>query len=383
MSGDGSDTKSPLRPFLYEENLRRRIHGFLDVRQLCVIKRVCKWWGGWLSGPHQELETWRELNLSVSAPHAVTDAVLTILYKSHPKVQYVDLKFCGKISDKAIEEAANTLKDLQRLELEGCGRRLSDEGIKHLQKCSNLTTLNLNGCQKITPAVIESVLKDCKSIHTLAIGSMTTLEDKSLLSILRAGSQIQRLYLNNDSKLTNQAVEYAAKLLNSKLVELEIAYCANIDDDAILHLAQNAPNLTSLNLYGCFKITDKALQGLSTLPTGEKSLLQKLNLSMCRNVTDTGLKHLLEGKKNCSGTLQSLHLYDCTRITNQGIILIGQKCPGLKFLEVFGLDGLDITGLETFLSLATSLEKLDCGGCQKITSNLLESLMKRYHHLFA
>jgi len=383
MSGDGSDTKSPLRRFLYEEKFRRRIHAFLDVRQLCVIKRVCKWWGGWLSGPDQELETWRELNLSVSAPHAVTDAVLTILYKSHPKVQCVDLKFCGKISDKAIEEAANTLKDLQRLELEGCGRHLSDEGIKHLQKCSNLTTLNLNGCQKITPTCIESVLKDCKSIHTLAIGSMTTLEDKSLLSILRAGSQIQRLYLNNDSKLTNQAVEYAAKLLNTKLVELEIAYCANIDDDAILNLAQNAPNLTSLNLYGCFKITDKALQALSTLPTGGKSLLKKLNLSMCRNVTDAGLKHLLEGKKNCSGTLQSLNLYDCTRITNNGIILIGQKCPRLKFLEVFGLDGLDITGLETFLSLATSLEKLDCGGCQKITPILLESLMKRYHRLFA
>jgi len=77
------------------------------------------------------------------------------------------------------------------------------------------------------------------------------------------------------------------------------------------------------------------------------------------------------------------HLYDCTRISNRGIILIGEKCPRLRVLEVFGLDGLDMTGLETFLSIATSLEKLYCGGCQKITSIALESLMKRYHHLFA
>lgn len=372
-----SDTKCALQPLINEEKIRRRIHSFLDVRQNCIINRVSKWWCFWLSGTSQDPEIWREVNLSVSAPHAVTDNVLSGLFKSHPKIQYLDLKFCGKISDKAIEEAANTLKDLQRLEIEGCGRRLGDEGIKHLSQCSKLTTLNLNGCQKITPAVIENILRDCKSIHTLAIGSMTTLEDKSLTAILRAGSQIKRLYLNNDSKLTNLAVENAAKYLNTKLEELEIAYCANIDDDAISHLAQLAPNLSSLNLYGCFKITDKALQMLGTLPTGEHSVLKKLNLSMCRNITDAGIKALLEGKKNCSKTLETLQLYDCTRVSNQGIVLIGEKCSSLKFLEVFGLDGLDLNGLETFLSRAVSLEKLDCGGCQKITSISLESLMKR------
>jgi len=381
-NSDGSDNKSSFRPLLNEEKPRLLIHSFLDVRQLCIINRVSKWWYGWLSGSFQDTRIWREVNLSVSAPHAVTDGVLTTLFKSHPTIQHLDLKFCGKISDKAIEEASN-LKDLQRLEIEGCGRRLSDKGVKYLSKCSNLTTLNLNGCQQITPPVIEMLLKDCKSIHTLAIGSMTTLEDKSLTSILSAGSQIRRLYLNNDSKLTNLAVIDGAKLLNAKLEELEIAYCANIDDDAIVQLAQYAPNLTSLNLYGCFKITDKALQALSTHTTGEKSLLKKLNLSQCRNITDAGLRHLLEGKKNCSGTLESLHLYDCARISNQGIILIGGKCPRLKVLEVFGLDALDMTGLETFLSLATSLEKLDCGGCQKITPISLETLMKRYSHLFA
>jgi len=381
MSGDGSDTKSSFPRLLNEEKIRRRIHSFLDIRQLCIVSRVSKRWSARLSGPDQDPEIWREVNLSISVPHAVTDGVLTTLFKSHPRIQHLDLKFCGKISDKAIEEAAK-LQELQRLEIEGCGRRLGDDGVKHLHKCSNLTTLNLNGCQRITPVVIENILKDCKSIHTLAIGSMTTLEDKSLVSILRAGSQIKQLYLNNDSKLTNLAVEAAAKLLNTKLEELEIAYCANIDDDAIIHLAKNAPNLTSLNLYGCYKITDKALQALSTLP-GEKSLLKKLNLSMCRNITDAGLKFLLEGDKNCAQTLESLHLYDCTRISNRGIVLIGEKCPRLRVLEVFGLDGLDMNGLETFLSVATSLEKLDCGGCQKITSIALESLMKRYHHLFA
>jgi len=388
MSHDGpplirrsSDIKCSFRPLLNVDKLRRLIHSFLDTRQICIISRVSKWWCVYLSGPTQDSTIWNEVNLSICAPHAATDTVLVTLFKSHPKIQHLDLKFCGKISDKAIEEAAHLLKDLQRLEVEGCGRRLSDEGLKHLRLSVNLTTLNLNGCQRMTPTVIESILKECKSIHTLAIGGMVALEDKSLISILRAGPKIQCLYLNSCSKLTNLAVEAAAKILKTNLKELEVAYCANIDDDAIIHLAQHAPNLTSLNLYGCSQITDRSLEALSTLPVSG-SLLKKLNLSMCRNITDLGLRHLLEGKKNCSLTLESLNLYDCTKISNTGIILIGKKCPRLKFLEVFGLDGLDINGLETFLAQATRLEKLDCGGCQKITSASLETLMKRYHHLF-
>jgi len=53
-----------------------------------------------------------------------------------------------------------------------------------------------------------------------------------------------------------------------------------------------------------FKITDKALQALSTHTTGEKSLLKKLNLSQCRNITDAGLRHLLEGKKKLFGNFR-------------------------------------------------------------------------------
>jgi len=146
-------------------------------------------------------------------------------------------------------------------------------------------------------------------------------------------------------------------------------------------LAQHSPHLTSLNLYGCVKITDSSLQALGSVGAGPNKL-KKLNLSMCRSVTDVGLRHLLEGKRNCSSTLEWLILFDCNKITSASLILLGKKCPRLKVLEVSSCDGLDGAGLETFLGNATKLEKLDCGGCQKITSSFLETLHKRYHHLF-
>jgi len=102
---------------------------------------------------------------------------------------------------------------------------------------------------------------------------------------------------------------------------------------------------------------------------------------MCRNITDLGLQYLLEGKRNCAATLERLNLYDCLKITSTGVILLGKKCSRLKFLGVFGLDGLDAQGLETFLAHTRTLERLDCGGCQKISSSFLETLSKRYPHV--
>jgi len=379
-SPSSSDRKSLLRDVLKEDKVRRVFHSFIDTRQLCIINRVCKWWSTYLSGPSQDHELWREVNLSICAPHAATDHVLENLFKNHRAIQHLDLKFCGKITDKTIEQAASLLKDLRRVEIEGCGRLLSDAGIRHLKNSVNLTALNINGCQRISTAVLESVLRDCKSIQFLSLAGMSSLEDKSLAPLLRAAPQLRTLSLNSCSKLTNLAVDNVAKSLKN-LEDLDLAYCANIDDDAVHILAQHSPNLTRLNLYGCVKITDSSLQALGNVGVVPNKL-KKLNLSMCRSVTDVGLRHLLEGKRNCSSTLEWLILFDCNKITSTSLILLGKKCPRLKFLEVPSCDGLDGAGLEKFLSDATKLEKLDCGGCQKISASFLETLHKRYQHLF-
>jgi len=115
---------------------------------------------------------------------------------------------------------------------------------------------------------------------------------------------------------------------------------------------------------------------------GTHTKVRVLDLSMCQLCTDLGLQKLLDGKKKCGETIESLNLYE-TKLTNLSLILISKKCQSLKFLGLYGLDHLDSTGLEALLSstVLSQLEKLDIGGCQKLSPTLLEGYRKKFPHL--
>ena len=57
--------------------------------------------------------------------------------------------------------------------------------------------------------------------------------------------------------------------------------CSKITDDALKHLAQGCPKLTSINLDGCSKITD---EGLKDLAKGCE-ILKELDLTGCDRIT--------------------------------------------------------------------------------------------------
>jgi len=343
-----------------------------------VVCRVCNWWRQHLTGPLQDHALWKDVNLSNCAPHATTDRVLELLSSAHPQILSLDLKFCSKISDASLEKVA-TLKHLQRLDVEGCGRKLSDTGLAHLAQCSTLTHLSLSGCQRITPPVLERVLKSVGKLKVLSVGGMTALEDKNVQSILAAAPTITQLILNSCSKITDAGVKYVGERCANQLVELELGYCAAISDDAVQVLALHCPNLTSLNLYGCFKLTDRSLEWLGRDGGGK---LRKINLGMCRGLSDQGIRFLLEGKKNCAKSLEWLNLYDCTRLTKDAIIRVAKLCVKLRHLELCGLDSLEEKTINDLLSHATKLETLDLGGCQKLSSEYLAKLNKSHPYLF-
>ncbi|GIX79961.1 hypothetical protein CEXT_684631 [Caerostris extrusa] len=75
------------------------------------------------------------------------------------------------------------------------------------------------------------------------------------------------------------------------------------------------PNIESLNLIGCYNLSDLWLcQGLNQdVPT-----LTVLNLSMCKQITDQSLRKISEHATN----LQELDLGGCSNVTNSGLLMI-------------------------------------------------------------
>ena len=143
---------------------------------------------------------------------------------------------------------------------------------------------------------------------------------------------------------------------------------------SLRELINGIPNLESLNLSGCYNLSDSALDGAINRDLPD---LKELNLSLCKEVSDNSLGRIAT---HCKG-LQSLDLGGCTKITNTGLLLISW---GLKKLEMLNLRscrlisdhgigylaGLDSTGSN--YASSSGLKELGLQDCQKLTDESLK-----------
>ncbi|PIK40287.1 putative F-box/LRR-repeat protein 14-like [Apostichopus japonicus] len=87
------------------------------------------------------------------------------------------------------------------------------------------------------------------------------------------------------------------------------------------------PNIESLNLSGCYNLTDA---GLSHAFSRQVTTLTVLNLSLCKQITDKSLRRIA----HCFRSLESLDLAGCSSISNMGIMVIEQYLQKLKHLNL-------------------------------------------------
>lgn len=86
-------------------------------------------------------------------------------------------------------------------------------------------------------------------------------------------------------------------------------------------------NLESLNLSGCYNVTD---HGLTQAFNFELPNLKILDLSLCKQVTDASLRCIVSNLKN----LELLELSGCCNITNNSLMLIAWGLKKLKRLNL-------------------------------------------------
>uniref|UniRef100_T1E199 Putative F-Box LRR-repeat-containing protein n=1 Tax=Cupiennius salei TaxID=6928 RepID=T1E199_CUPSA len=145
-------------------------------------------------------------------------------------------------------------------------------------------------------------------------------------------------------------------------------------------VVQGIPNIESLNLTGCYNLSDV---WLTQAFIQDVNSLTVLNLSMCKQITDTSLMNISQHLKN----LEVLDLGGCSNISNVGLLLIAEGLRNLKSLNlrsccvsdigISHLAGLSHNGTEGTLSL----EHLSLQDCYKITDDGLRHLSDGLHNL--
>lgn len=134
---------------------------------------------------------------------------------------------------------------------------------------------------------------------------------------------------------------------------------------------QGVPNLESLNMIGCFNLTDAWLNHAFVQDVHS---LNELNLSMCKQITDNSLGRIAQHLKG----LERLDLGGCTDVTNTGLLLIAWGLHNLRSLNLRSCRGVSDAGIGHLAGMTPAtaigtlrLESLCLQDCQKLTDDAL------------
>lgn len=145
---------------------------------------------------------------------------------------------------------------------------------------------------------------------------------------------------------------------------------------SLSYVTQGLPHIESLNLSGCYNLTDN---GLAHAFIQESRCLRVLDLSLCKQVTDSSLGRIAQYLKN----LEALELGGCSNVTNTGLLLVAWGLRRLKSLNLRSCRHVSDVGIGHLSGMTRSaaegclnLENLTLQDCQKVTDLSLKHISK-------
>ncbi|GLJ30301.1 hypothetical protein SUGI_0599470 [Cryptomeria japonica] len=197
---------------------------------------------------------------------------VTSLMKSCPKIKHLDLGFCNRITDQALEAigASNCLEvlllngcklvtdrglaslalgstatTLKRLDLSYCDR-ITDRGVSLLKHLSCLQELNLEGCgQEVTDSG-GMELGAIQTLEKINFSLLINISDVSLLVIARHCSNLKEIKVSGCESVTGDGV--CAFSQHISLEAMVLACCSNVHSEDIEQIVLGCPNLGYLGL---------------------------------------------------------------------------------------------------------------------------------------
>ncbi len=223
--------------------------------------------------------------------------IIKILKKYNNYVENLELKNKKNIAS-IVETIAENCPKLRYLNLALC-TKLTDSQIKTIaQNCPELQEINLAHCNLLTDKSIEEITQYCPHIESINLSRCHTITDTAVIKLAESYPHLQTLILAGCKNITRLGIKEIA-LHCKKLRNIDLADCFRIDDKAIKFIAKNCSNLRTISLYSN-RIVDKTIIILSRY---------------CKDLTSIKLKR-------------------CQDITTNACINLANNCPKLRLIDV-------------------------------------------------
>lgn len=184
---------------------------------------------------------------------------------------------------------------------------------------------------------------------------------KQLKELIQGIPNLESLNLSGCYNLSDNNLDLAFNREMSSLKCLNMSLCKEVSDKNLARIASRCKNLETLDLGGCSKISN---DGIFHVAIGLKNI-KKLNLRSCRNISDVGLRHL-SGKHIGLHDLEDLGLQDCQKVTDEGLQHISSGLTKLQNINLSFCVSVTDTGLKSLARLPT-LESLNVRSCDNVS----------------
>eukprot|EP00096_Caligus_rogercresseyi_P013859 TRINITY_DN6457_c0_g1_i1.p1 TRINITY_DN6457_c0_g1~~TRINITY_DN6457_c0_g1_i1.p1 ORF type:complete len:539 (-),score=131.84 TRINITY_DN6457_c0_g1_i1:255-1721(-) len=185
---------------------------------------------------------------------------------------------------------------------------------------------------------------------------------KSLRELVNGVPNLESLNLSGCYNLSDSALDGAFNKDLPHLKTLNLSLCKEVNDNSLGRIATHCKNLEDLDLGGCTKITNT---GLLLVSWGLKKM-QRLNLRSCRSVSDIGIGHLCGLDSQPSDSLRELGLQDCQKITDESLRHLSEGIPNLRKINLSFCVSVTDTGMKSLAKLG-SLAALNLRSCDNVS----------------
>lgn len=210
-----------------------------------------------------------------------------------------------------------------------------------------------------SPSLFPSLVKrGIKKVQVLSVR-------RSLKDVVVGIPNLESLNLSGCYNITDVALGHAFSTDLANLRVLDLSLCKQVTDSSLGRIAQHLRNVEVLELGGCCNITNT---GLLLIAWGLKTL-KKLNLRSCWHISDQGIGHLAGlSKETAVGTpaLEYLGLQDCQRLSDEALRHIAQGLSSVKSINLSFCVSVSDSGLK-HLAKMTKLEELNLRSCDNIS----------------
>ena len=318
-----------------------------------------------------------EINLrkySIDSGQIITNGVVQELCITQPNMTKLDLAYCDEVSDVGLWAIARNCMNMEHLILTKCDQ-ITNVGLRSLSlSLHKIRILDFSHCHLLDDIGITVIATGKWNLEELYLRDCVGITDTGVGRLANACANLKVLDLNgctNVGEFGDRAVKEIGAFCGG-LKSLDLCGCKRVEDAGMRALAVGCSHLETLKLSGCKLLTKLSLKAL-----GKHSReLTDLLLGGGENFTDSDFELYLGPDCAFSSTLTSLDLSGCVKITDRGVGVLC-KTFGMQLYSL-GLGGSNITDFSAQIvsRLCERLRTLDLSACALVSDATIHTVAR-------